>query len=188
MIDNIQYYQSSKTINQFALDNGVFDWGGLQQFTWNVKLELDNIMLTRSNVDETLGSVEVGRIVDEISGAARGEIAKISRDGNGNITRIYLRSVSTGASFSDGDRCLGSNGFTFTISADPRSLNGIFYIDFGPSAAKFGNFVPGQFYFAPENIRVKRNYLIVINQSDASNGSGTSGHIQCRFSTTLMVL
>tara|TARA_R100000030_G_scaffold54697_1_gene41189 strand:- start:437 stop:4654 length:4218 start_codon:yes stop_codon:yes gene_type:complete len=179
---NIQYYQSSKTIGQFALDNGVFDWGGLQQYTWNVKVEIGNIMLTVSNVDETLGSVEVGRIVDEISGAARGEIAKISRDGDGNITRIYLRNVSTGASFSDGDRCLGSNGFTFTISADPRSLN-IYYIDFGPSAAKFGPFVPGQFYFAPENIRVKRNYLIIINQSDASNGSGISGH-PIRFSTT----
>ena len=96
---NVQYYQSSKTINQFALDNGVFDWGGLQQYTWNVKVEVGNIMLTVSNVDETLGSVEVGRIVDEISGAARGEIAKISRDGNGNITRIYLRSVSTGIFF-----------------------------------------------------------------------------------------
>ena len=179
---NIQYYQSSKTIGQFALDNGVFDWGGLQQYTWNVKVEIGNIMLTVSNVDETLGSVEVGRIVDEISGAARGEIAKISRDGDGNISRIYLRNVSTGASFSDGDRCLGSNGFTFTISADPRSLN-IYYIDFGPSAAKFGPFVPGQFYFAPENIRVKRNYLIIINQSDASNGSGISGH-PIRFSTT----
>ncbi len=179
---NIQYYQSSKTIDQFALDNGVFDWGGLQQYTWNVKVEVGNIMLTVSNVDETLGSVEVGRIVDEISGAARGEIAKISRDGDGNITRIYLRSVSTGASFSDGDRCLGSNGFSFTISADPRSLN-IYYIDFGPDAAKFGPFVPGQFYFAPENIRVKRNYLIIINQSDASNGSGISGH-PIRFSTT----
>ena len=179
---NIQYHQSSKTIDQFALDNGVFDWGGLQQYTWNVKVEVGNIMLTVSNVDETLGSVEVGRIVDEISGAARGEIAKISRDGNGNITRIYLRSVSTGASFSDGDRCLGSNGFSFTISADPRSLN-IYYIDFGPDAAKFGPFVPGQFYFAPENIRVKRNYLIIINQSDASNGSGISGH-PIRFSTT----
>ena len=179
---NIQYYQSSKTIDQFALDNGVFDWGGLQQYTWNVKVEVGNIMLTVSNVDETLGSVEVGRIVDEISGAARGEIAKISRDNDGNITRIYLRSVSTGASFSDGDRCLGSNGFSFTISADPRSLN-IYYIDFGPDAAKFGPFVPGQFYFAPENIRVKRNYLIIINQSDASNGSGISGH-PIRFSTT----
>ena len=77
MIVMFRYYQSSKTINEFALENGVFDWGGLQQFTWNVKVEVGNMYADRcSNVDETLGSVEVGRIVDEIGGNARGEIAK----------------------------------------------------------------------------------------------------------------
>ena len=30
-------------------------------------------------------------------------------------------------------------------------------------------FVPGQYYFAPEGIKVQRNYLIIWNQSDSSN-------------------
>ena len=178
---NVRYYQSNKVIDEFALDNGVFDWGDLKQFTWNVKVEYGNIMLTVSNVDETLGSVEIGRIVDEVGGNARGEIAKISRDNLNNITRIYLRNVSTGASFSNGDRCLGSNGFTFTISDDPRSLN-VYYIDFGPDAAEFGPFVPGQYYLAPENIQVKSNQLIIWNQTDSSNQQGI-GH-PLRLSTT----
>ena len=141
-------------------------------------------MLTVSNVDETLGSIEVGRIVDEIGGNARGEIAKISRDGQNNITRVYLRNVSTGASFANGDKCLGSNGFTFTISDDVRTFpTGIFYIDFGTEAEEFGPFVAGQYYMAPENIQVQRNYLILWNQSDPSNQEGALGH-PMRFSTT----
>ena len=181
---NVRYYQSSKTIGEFELDNGVFDWGNLELFTWNIKTELDNIMLTISNVDETLGSIQVGRVVDEIGGNARGEIAKISRDSNNNITRVYLRNVSTGASFANGDRCLGSNGFSFTISDDVRTFpTGIFYIDFGPEAAEFGPFSPGTYYMAPENIQVQRNYLILWNQSDSSNQEGALGH-PMRFSTT----
>ena len=110
-------------------------------------------MLPINNVDETLGNIEIGRIVDEVSGGARGEIAKIIRDSNNLITAIYLRLVSTGASFEDGDRCLGSNGFTFTINGNPYVFNnGIFYIDFGPEAQEFGPFTPGQYYLAPENI------------------------------------
>ena len=181
---NVRYYQSNKVIDEFELDNGVFDWGNLEIFTWNIKTELDNIMLTVSNVDETLGSIEVGRIVDEIGGNARGEIAKISRDDQNNITRVYLRNVSTGASFANGDKCLGSNGFTFTISDDIRTFpTGIFYIDFGTEAEEFGPFVPGQYYMAPENIQVQRNYLILWNQSDPSNQEGALGH-PMRFSTT----
>ena len=34
---NVRYYQSSKTIDEFELDNGVFEWGKFKQFTWNIK-------------------------------------------------------------------------------------------------------------------------------------------------------
>ena len=184
---NVRYYQSSKTIDEFALKNGVFDWGTLKQFTWNTKVEFDNIMLTVSNVDETLGNVEIGRIVDEVGGGARGEIAKIIRNNLNQITNIYLRNVSTGAQFSEDDRCLGSNGFTFIIEEEPRTFPlGIFYIDFGPDAEEFGPFTAGQYYFAPENIRVQRNYLIKWNQSDSTNQPSDvhpNGH-PMQFSTT----
>ena len=181
---NVRYYQSNKVIDEFELDNGVFDTGNLEVFTWNVKVEFDNIMLNVTDVDETLGAVEVGRIVDEVQGNARGTIAKVVRNSQNVVTRVYLRLVSTGASFSENDVCLGSNGFNFTINGDPRTFpNGIFYIDFGDEAHEFGPFVPGQYYFAPENIQVQRNYLIIWNQSDSSNSQGTLGH-PMRFSTT----
>ena len=188
VIDNNTYfYQSSKIIDEFAITNGVFEWGQIQVFTWNIKVEFDNIFIAVNQVDETLGSVEVGRIVDEISGTARAEVAKIVRDNQNNITHLYLRSVSTGASFANGDKVLGSNGFNFTISEDPQALpNGIFYIDFGTDADEFGPFVPGQYYFAPEGIKVQRNYLIIWNQSDSSNGVSEAhpqGHAM-QFSTT----
>ena len=181
---NVRYYQSNKVIDEFELTNGVFDTGNLEVFTWNVKVEFDNIMLNVTDVDETLGSVEVGRIVDEVQGNARGTIAKVVRNSQNVVTRVYLRLVSTGASFSENDVCLGSNGFNFTINSEPRTFpTGIFYIDFGPEAEEFGPFVPGQYYFAPENIQVQRNYLIIWNQSDSSNSQGTLGH-PMRFSTT----
>ena len=183
---NVYYYQSNKVIDEFSQTNGVFEWGKLEQFTWNIKVEFDNVMLTVSNVDETLGDIEVGRIVDEIGGGARGEIAKVVKDNLDNVARIYLRNVSTGASFSENDRVLGSNGFTFVISEEPRTFpNGLFYIDFGPDAEEFGAFSPGQYYLAPENIQVKRNYLIRWNQSDSSNQpmGDMLGH-PMQFSTT----
>ena len=188
VIDNNTYfYQSSKITDEFAITNGVFEWGQIQVFTWNIKVEFDNIFIAVNQVDETLGSVEVGRIVDEISGTARAEVAKIVRDNQNNITHLYLRSVSTGASFANGDKVLGSNGFNFTISEDPQALpNGIFYIDFGTDADEFGPFVSGQYYFAPEGIKVQRNYLIIWNQSDSSNGVSEAhpqGHAM-QFSTT----
>ena len=179
------YYQSSKLLTEWDNTNGVFEWGNLQQFTWNVKVEFDNIMLTVTNVDETLGVVEVGRVVDVIGGNGKGTITKIARDGSNNITRIYLRLVS--GTWSDQSMVLGSTGFTFKVNAVPTEfLNGIFYIDFGTDAAEFGAFVPGTYYFAPENIKVQRNYLIKWNQADASNGiTGThpQGH-PMQFSTT----
>ena len=91
-------------------------------------------MLNVTNVDETLGQVEVGRIVDEVSGTGRGIISKLVRDSQNVVTRIYLRSL-TGDPFSQEDLCLGSNGFSFKVSGAPRTFpGGIFYIDFGTDA------------------------------------------------------
>ena len=174
---NVRYYHSNKTLDEFKLGNGVFEWGKLKQFTWNVKVETGNISLDVTNVDETLGTVAVGRTIDEIGGNASGEISKVVRDGSNVVTRIYLRQL-TGSSFSKNDLCLGSTGFSFKISEDPYTFNG-YYIDFGADAAKFGTFTPGTFYFAPENITVKRNYLIKFNQSDSTNNTHP-----IRFSTT----
>ena len=186
VIDGSQYYyQSSKVNGEFALKNGVFEWGNQQQFVWNIKVEFDNVMLPVENVDETLGTIEVGRTVDEIGGNAKGEIAKVVRNGLGNITHIYLRDLKN--TFSEDDVLLGSTGFSFRIS-DPVITfpNGIFYIDFGADAAEFGAFVPGQYYFSPEDIKVQANYLIIWNQSDATNSPGhhhVDGH-PMQFSTT----
>ena len=174
---NVRYYHSNKTLDEFKLGNGVFEWGKLKQFTWNVKVETGNVSLDVTNVDETLGTVAVGRTIDEIGGNASGEISKVVRDGSNIVTRIYLRQL-TGSSFSKNDLCLGSTGFSFKISEDPYIFNG-YYIDFGADAAKFGTFTPGTFYFAPENITVKRNYLIKFNQSDSTNNTHP-----IRFSTT----
>ena len=174
---NVRYYHSNKTLDEFKLGNGVFEWGKLKQFTWNVKVETGNISLDVTNVDETLGTVAVGRTIDEIGGNASGEISKVVRNNINVVTRIYLRQL-TGSSFSKNDLCLGSTGFSFKISEDPYTFNG-YYIDFGADAAKFGTFTPGTFYFAPENITVKRNYLIKFNQSDSTNNTHP-----IRFSTT----
>ncbi len=174
---NVRYYHSNKTLDEFKLGNGVFEWGKIKQFTWNVKVETGNVSLDVTNVDETLGTVAVGRTIDEIGGNASGEISKVVRDGSNVVTRIYLRQL-TGSSFAKNDLCLGSTGFSFKISEDPYTFNG-YYIDFGADAAKFGTFTPGTFYFAPENITVKRNYLIKFNQSDSTNNTHP-----IRFSTT----
>ena len=177
--NNTYYYHSNKIIDEFALTNGVFENGDLQRFTWTVKVETgSNIVLEVTNVDETLGNVEVGRIVDEIGGSAKGEVSKIVKDNQGNVTRIYLRDL-TGDPFLDQDLCIGANGFTFKINADPININP-YYIEFGPSANKFGPFSPGVFYFAPEDIKVQSNMMIIFDQSDSSNQSGNHS---IRFST-----
>ena len=36
---------TSKTINEFKLPLGVFEWGNQEVFTWNIKVEFDNTML-----------------------------------------------------------------------------------------------------------------------------------------------
>ena len=173
---NVVYYHTSKTLDEFKLENGVLQWGKFKQFTWNTKVEA-NVAIDVTAVDETLGTVDVGRTIDEIGGNATGEISKVVRNDSNVVTRIYLRNL-LGSPFAENDRCLGSTGFTFRISDDPVSFNG-YYIEFGSDAAKFGNFTPGVFYFAPENITVKRNYLIKFNQSDSTNNNHP-----IRFSTT----
>ena len=179
----VHYYHTSKTVDEFKIGKGVFEWGLLRVFIWNVKVEFDNVMLPIDQIDETLGSIEVGRIVDDIAGTGRGEIAKIVRNNLGVITRIYLR-LLTGDSFANGDLCLGSNGFKFRVSADPITFtNGLFYIDFGTHASEFGAFTSGQYYLAPEDIKVHQNNLIIWNQSDSSNSQGNAPH-SMQFSTT----
>ena len=200
ILDNqIYYYQTSKTLEEFKLANGVLSFGLQEVFYWSIKSEFDNIMLTVDNVDETLGSIEVGRFVDDVAGTGRGEIAKVVKNNLGVITRIYLRQV-TGDDFENGDLCLGSNGFKFRVSDTPRKFpGGIFYIEFGPDAHEFGDFTPGVFYFAPEGIKVQKNYLIIWVQKEFRNPAGvlinphwqtnqpssvhTQGH-PMRFSTT----
>ena len=54
--------------------SGSFENGDLEVFTWTVKVETGNVMLNVTNVDETLGFVEVGRVVDEIGGTAKGGV------------------------------------------------------------------------------------------------------------------
>ena len=184
VIDNQKYYyQSSRLINQFAQRNGVFENGFIKPFTWNVKVELDNILLSTVSIQENNGNtpIEVGRTISVVGGTGTGEIAKVIRNSEGLVERVYVR-IARGV-FENGSRVLGSTGFYFTVSGDPVTFpNGIFYIDFGPEASEFGPFIPGQYYFAPENIRVKANYKIIWNQSDPSNSEGL-GH-PMRFSTT----
>ena len=176
---NTYYYQTNALTDEFSVANGVFDWGKIEEYVWEVKVEYGNILVNVSNVDESLGSVEVNRRIDEIGGNASANIAKIVRNNQNEITKVYLRNVQQ--TFTQNDLILGANGFTFTIDSDPISLN-VYYINFGDDAAKFGPFLPGVFYFAPENIQVKRNYLIRFNQSDSSNSQGIGHPIQ--FSTT----
>ena len=184
---NTYYYQSSRLINEFSQDNGVFDWGKIRPFVWNIKTEFDNLMFEVGSVDETLGVVEIGRTIDAIATTAKAEIAKIVRNNLGTITHIYVRNISGSDEFAENNVVLGSTGFSFKILEPPTTLtNGIFYIEFGADSTEFGPFVEGQYYFAPENIKVQRNYLIIWNQSDSTNqpsGHHPHGH-PMQFSTT----
>ena len=183
--NNTYYYQSSKLVDHFKLRHGTLDWGLHKVFVWNIKTEVDNILVDVSNLDQSLGNVEVGRTLIKVGGGGEAEVVKIIRNNFNVITQLYLRDVS--GTFEEDDEILGSTGFSFTISNPPRTFtNGIFYIDFGPEAAEFGPFIPGEYYFAPENIRVKKNYVIVWNQEDASNRPSAefaNGH-PMQFSTT----
>ena len=175
--NNIYYYQSSRLIEQFAKRNSVFENGFLRPFVWDIKVELDNILVIPSEINQLQGNIEEGRNVVSVVGNKTAEIAKVVRSGN-SIVAIYLRNVE--GTFVEDDVILGSNGFTFKVSAAPTVFpNGIFYINFREEAPEFGNFQPNTWYLAPQNIRVPRNYLIIWNQSDPSN----VGH-QMQFSTT----
>ena len=182
---NVYYYHSNKLINHLALKNGPFQNGFIQTFTWNIKTEFDNLMLPVGNVSETMGNVEVGRLIEKVGGNATCEVAKIVRNGSGIVQRVYVRLVA--GTFANGDNLLGANGFQMTINNDPTTFpNGLFYINFGPDAAEFGSFDVNGWYLAPENIKVQRNYLIKWNQSDASNqptDTHAHGH-PMQFSTT----
>ena len=166
---NTYYYQSSKLLNHFRTKHGVLDWGLHEVFTWRVKTETDNILVDVSNLNETVGPVQVGRTLIEVGGTSSAEVVKIIRNNQNQITQLYLRDVT--GTFEEDDEILGSNGFTFTISDTPRTFpSGIFYIEFGEEASEFGPFQPGVFYFSPENIQVQKNYVIIWDQSDPSNG------------------
>jgi hypothetical protein len=183
--NGIYHYQSSKLINHFSENNSVFENGFLKPFTWDIKVEFDNILLIVTNPDESLGTIEVGRIVEVIGGNGRGEVAKVVRNNSGIVERVYIRATS--GQFSEDDLIIGSNAFTFVIAQDPITFpNGIFYLNFRDQAAEFGNFANNTYYFAPENIQVQRNYLIVWNQIDPSNQPSAlhpDGH-PMQFSTT----
>ena len=63
----------------------------------------------------------------------RGEIARIVKNGLGQITHVYLRDLKN--TFSQDDVLLGSTGFSFRIAQPVTTFpNGIFYIDFGVSS------------------------------------------------------
>ena len=136
----------------------------LAQFEWFIKTEFDNIAI---NVTSPTGQFLVGDRLSENGGNASGEIAKIVRNDQNEVTRIYLRQLS--GSFSLGDNVTGPTGSSFTASTVYTFPNGIFYIDFGQFARIFGSFETGKYYFAPEGIIMRQNWQIIWNQSDPSN-------------------
>ncbi|AFD02698.1 hypothetical protein Syn7803C97_80 [Synechococcus phage S-MbCM6] len=180
VIDNSNYfYHTNKLIGQFAQKNSVFENGFIRPYTWTIKVEYGNVAIDVTSIDESIAPFEVGRQIDVITNETYAKVAKIVRDGSNNITRLYLREVN--GTFANGDLLLGNTGFKCTISDDPVTLN-IYYIEFGPNAQEFGPFTPGEYYPIPDNITVKRNSLIIWNQSDSSNAEGIGHPIQ--FSTT----
>lgn len=186
VIDNNQYYyQSSRFITQWAKKNSVFENGFLKPFVWDIKVEFDNVLIFVSDINEDNGTIDVGRTVTSINGNGSAEISKVIRNQNGQVVKIYLRLVN--GQFLNGEYVLGSNGFTFRVSQNPIEFtNGIFYLNFKDEAQEFGPFSPNTWYFAPQNIRVPANYLIIWNQIDSSNQPTElhpNGH-PMQFSTT----
>ena len=153
----------------------------LQQFEWFIISEFDNVAI---NVTNPSGVFAVGDRLYEDNGNASGEIAKVVRNNSNQVTRVYLRQLS--GSFTLGDTITGPTGSSFTASTVTSFPNGIFYIDFGEEAHEFGDFEPGKYYFAPEDIKVQQNYQIIWNQSHPSNRPmpmHPQGH-PMKFSTT----
>ena len=136
----------------------------LAQFEWFIKSEFDNVAI---NVTSPTGQFIVGDRLNETGGNASGEIAKIVRNDQNEVTRLYLRQLS--GSFSLGDNVTGPTGSSFTASTVYTFPNGIFYIDFGKFARIFGSFETGKYYLAPEGIIMRQNWQIIWNQSDPSN-------------------
>ena len=152
----------------------------LQQFTWKILVEFDNIAI---NIDSSSGNLKVGDKV-YAAGGKGGEVAKVVTNNAGQLVRVYLRQVS--GTWALGDNATGGHGASFVASTVTQFPNGIFYIDLGEEAHEFGDFEPGKYYFAPEDIRVQQNYQIIWDQSHPSNLATplhTQGH-PMEFSTT----
>ena len=171
LIKNIQnFYKAKGTDSSIKFifnslidkDFDPLDRTNLAQFEWFIKSEFDNIAI---DVTSPNGQFVVGERI-KTTGAS-GEIAKVVRNDQNEITRVYLRQVSN--SFSLGDSVTGPTGSTFTASTVYTFPNGIFYINFGKLPQLFGNFEYGKYYFAPEGIRIFQNWQIIWNQSDPSN-------------------
>ena len=173
LIKNIQNFykakgtdSSIKFVFNSLIDKDVDDNAriNLQQFEWFIKSEFDNIAIDVTNPS---GEFLVGDRIFQNGGNSSGEVAKVVRNNQNVITRLYLRQLS--GSFASSDVISGKLGASFTASTVYSFPNGIFYIDFGEEAEEFGNFEPGKYYLAPENIKVQQNYQIIWNQSDPSN-------------------
>ena len=171
LIKNIQNFYKAKGTDssiKFVFNSIIdkdfdpLDRTNLAQFEWFIKSEFDNIAI---DVTSPNGQFLVGDVIKTTT--ASGEIAKIVRNDQNVITRVYLRQVSS--TFSLGDSVTGTTGSTFTASTVYTFPNGIFYINFGKLPQLFGDFEYGKYYFAPEGIRIFQNWQIIWNQSDPSN-------------------
>ena len=79
-----------------------------------------------------VGEFLVGDRIFQNGGNASGEIAKVVRNDQNVITRLYLRQLS--GSFASSDVISGKLGASFTAGTVYSFPNGIFYIDFGKFA------------------------------------------------------
>jgi len=136
----------------------------LAQFEWFIKSEFDNIAI---DVTNPVGDFSVGDRIFQNGGNASGEVAKVVRNDQNVITRLYLRQLS--GSFASSDVISGKLGASIVAGTVYSFPNGIFYIDFGKFARIFGPFETGKYYLAPEGIIMRQNWQIIWNQSDPSN-------------------
>ena len=150
LIKNIQNFYKAKGTDssiKFVFNSIIdkdfdpLDRTNLAQFEWFIKSEFDNIAI---NVTSPNGQFLVGDRIKTTT--ASGEIAKIVRNDQNVITRVYLRQVSK--SFALGDSVTGPTGSTFTASTVYTFPNGIFYINFGKLPHLFGNFEYGKYYLS----------------------------------------
>ena len=118
LIKNIQnFYKAKGTDSSIKFifnslidkDFDPLDRTNLAQFEWFIKSEFDNIAI---DVTSPNGQFIVGERI-KTTGAS-GEIAKVVRNDQNVITRIYVR--QTTGTFNDGDLFLGSTGFTFKVN------------------------------------------------------------------------